>query len=246
MVMPYGLVQSRIVGVAVNDRFKYGDIDINWDFSELNATLSMFPSSISSLLPNLELLEEISEAKLMLLSVEDVSGTNINFQATTHLENGTERTFNGYVDVDTGEGNMTFLAISANLDQNDSMYTSGDYSTWKINETLVKTYPNGVRETNHLNLTQEFSWSLGIAIYAVFSISLYWDRATGILVETSGKGTIQIEEKLTTWSMLMRITESDVWVIPEFPKWTPMLVTLIALAVALAIYKRRLHETPIH
>ncbi|MCZ2809703.1 MAG: hypothetical protein O2V44_10150, partial [Candidatus Bathyarchaeota archaeon] len=34
-------------------------------------------------------------------------------------------------------------------------------------------------------------------------------------------------------------------VIPEFPTWTPMLLTLIALTVAIAIYRRRL-KTPIH
>ena len=33
--------------------------------------------------------------------------------------------------------------------------------------------------------------------------------------------------------------------IPEFPSWTPMLLFLVVLAVALAICKRRLHRTPI-
>jgi parallel beta-helix repeat protein len=35
-------------------------------------------------------------------------------------------------------------------------------------------------------------------------------------------------------------------VIPEFPSWTPMLLTLIVLVAAIAIYKRRLLETPTH
>ena len=35
-------------------------------------------------------------------------------------------------------------------------------------------------------------------------------------------------------------------VIPEFSTWTSMLLTLIVLTVAIAIYKRRLLKTPIH
>ena len=35
-------------------------------------------------------------------------------------------------------------------------------------------------------------------------------------------------------------------IIPEFPIWTSMLLVLITLTVAIAIYKRRLLRTPIH
>jgi len=35
-------------------------------------------------------------------------------------------------------------------------------------------------------------------------------------------------------------------IIPEFPTWTSMLLILIVLTVAIAIYKRRLRKTPIH
>jgi len=34
-------------------------------------------------------------------------------------------------------------------------------------------------------------------------------------------------------------------VIPEFPTWTPVLLTLVASAVTLAIYKRKLHRNPL-
>jgi len=35
-------------------------------------------------------------------------------------------------------------------------------------------------------------------------------------------------------------------IVPEFPTWTSMLLILIVLSVAIAIYKRRLLKTPIH
>jgi len=38
----------------------------------------------------------------------------------------------------------------------------------------------------------------------------------------------------------------EVMIVPEFPTWTSMLLILIVLSVATAIYKRRLLKTPIH
>jgi len=38
----------------------------------------------------------------------------------------------------------------------------------------------------------------------------------------------------------------EITITPEFPTWTSILLTLIVLTVAIAIYKRRLHKTPIH
>lgn len=42
------------------------------------------------------------------------------------------------------------------------------------------------------------------------------------------------------------IIEQDLNSIPEFPSWTPILVSLIALPIISAIYKRKLRKTPIH
>jgi hypothetical protein len=94
-------------------------------------------------------------------------------------------------------------------------------------------------------MTEEYSWSNGIAVYQNMSMNYYWDRSTGVLVEWSIEAANQTGDYLTTWSALMRITESNVWVIPEFPTWTSMLLILIVFTVATVIYKRRLTKTPI-
>ncbi|MCZ2809156.1 MAG: hypothetical protein O2V44_07375 [Candidatus Bathyarchaeota archaeon] len=52
-------------------------------------------------------------------------------------------------------------------------------------------------------------------------------------------------EGITVWSSATVIftidtTSGDTAVIPEFPSWAPILFTLVVLAVALALYKRRL------
>jgi len=273
MVLTSVAAQPRVPGVAEGDWFKYEDISVEWSSNDPNAT---FPP------PDWEWLEEMNETEWMLLTVGDVSGTNITCQFIEHFKNDTERIRSGYIDIDTGNcskdtaetADMTFTAISANLDVNHTLYTSGEYSTWKINETIVRTYPDEVRDTNHINMTWEYSWTdpeLGWYYYYYFSMNWYWDRTTGILVEGSFEEIIQeggyviplgrstgilVEDSLekiaqeveyeTTWSALFRITDSKVWVVPEFLTWTSILLTFTILTVAIAIYKRRLFKTPIH
>ena len=225
MVVTAVVAQQRIVGVNVDDWFKFGDITVNWSSDNPNATLP----------PNLE---EFNETEWVLLSVKNVSGTTITFQSTRHFKNGTERIESGYLDIDTGDTeNMGGAAISANLEVNDTLYTG---STVKINETVVRTYPDGVRETNHLNVTLEESL---MQYYYYRTENFYWDKPTGIVVEQYVEEIEQTEEYLTTYSALFRITDSSVWVIPEFPTWTSMLLILVLLTVAIAIYKRKLTKT---
>jgi len=225
--------QPRIVGVNVGDWFKYGDITINWSSNDPNAT---FPP------PGYEGWEELNETEWMSYSVEDISGTNITFQSTEHFKNGTERTESGYIDIDAGGGNMTYMAISANLDVNDTVYTSVDY-TWKINETVVRTYPNSVRDTNHLNMTMTWIFN---ETQLFTGVNFYWDKSTGIFVECSIEARNQTGDYLTTWSSLMGITDSNKWVVPEFPTWMSILILFVVITFATAIYKRRLLRTRIH
>jgi len=228
LILTSVVAQERIVGVNVGDWFRYGDITVNWSSNDPNATLP--PNS-----------EKLNETEWMLLSVENVSGTTITFQSTWHFKNGTEKIESGYINIDTGDTeNMGGAAISANLEANDTLYTA--YAS-KINETVVRTYPDSVRETNHLNVTLEESL---MQYYHYRSDNLYWDKQTGILVEQYVEEIEQTEEYLTTYSASVRITESSVWVIPEFPIRTSMLLILIVLTVAIVLYKRRLPKTLIH
>ncbi len=222
--------QERVVGVTVGDWFRYGDIIFNFNSNDPDATIPLA-------------MKQLNETEWTMLAIVDVSVTNVTGQLTTHFKNGTEEIVGGYVDIDTGEGeNMTTFVVSANLEENDTVYTSVMYSIWKINETIVQTYPDSVRDTNHLNMTSESSWG---GTYVYVSTNYYWDKSTGILVELSQEYILQTEDYATTWSMLMGITEANVWVVPEFPTWTSVLM-LIVLTLTIAIYKRRLLKTPIH
>lgn len=214
---------GREPGVGVGDFCEYHDIVFYFSSTEPNATL---PPGY----------EEINETLWMYMQVTDVSGTNVTGQATIHYKNGTEETSEGWVDVDTGDGeNMTMFLLAKDLGPGDSLYTSGYYSSWKINETISKTYPSGeVRDTNHLNLTMEMSFTY----YARYSMNYYWDKETGVVVQMDME-IIERNTYNTTMSMHIGITGTNRWVVPEFSAWTLLLTLTLSFAVITVIIKRR-------
>ena len=221
MVVTSVVAQPRVVGVNVGDWFKYRAITANWSSDDPNAT---FP------------LLEWNVTEWMLMSVEDVSGTNITFQSTWHLTNGTEVTQRGDVDIDTGDGNMTLSAISADLNVNDTIYSSLGHSTMKINETTVRTYPDSTRDTNHLNTTMEYNVT---GFYQYLSMNWYWDKSSGIFVEMAHEAISQAGRYTTTISVLIRITESNIWVVPEFPAFLVLPLFIISTLLAVIVYRRK-------
>jgi len=214
--------QTRTVGVSVGNKFRYSPT-VSWSSNDTSAT----PSS------------DLVDANNTLwgeVTVTGISGTNITTQITNHYKNGTEATpMGGWKDVNTGAGNMTIFVISANLTAGDSVYTS---SSWIINETVLRTYSSVERETNHLNMT--LSDGTQITGY-----DFYWDKSTGVLVETLQETTNQTGTYTTRSSEDLQIISSNVWTVPEFPTWTPALLILIALtSVTIVIARQRQPKRP--
>jgi len=225
--------QPRTAGVSVGDRFEFGDVTVTWSSNDPNASKVWYGMD----------LEWYNQTEWMSGEVTQVSGTNVTMQSVLHFKNGTEEISGGWIDVDTGEGvNATLMLISADLNENDAIYASGNYSTWLINETTTRTYPGGVRETNHINFTYAYNYTIppDTSIDYFYSMNFYWDRATGMMVEDSFEMRNQTGEYLTAWSMDFKITESNVWVVPEFPRLTSIVLILVVLTTAIVIYKRRL------
>jgi hypothetical protein len=215
--------QTRAVGVSVGNWFKYGSIEVAWSSNDPNATAPEF-------------LKLLNETERELILIEGISGTLITTQITDHFKNGTESTSGGSIDVDIGTGNMTLMAISANLGQNDALYAFGPYSTWRINETITAVYPEGTRQTNHLNLTNQ---NLATNTYAYGSANYYWDKSTGILTELFAESVNQTGTYSTNWSMLLRLTGSDGWVIPELPSLLILPLFMIATLPAVIAYRKK-------
>lgn len=228
------VAQVRTVGVSKDDWFKYSLV-LNWSSNDPNATI---PAPM----------KPFAEVEWILTTIEGVSNTNITLQMLTHLKNGTEYTYESSIDVETGQGAAP-LAIAANLNINDALYTNAPYSAWKIQETIARTYPEGTRDTNHACNTTEWD---GTGFHQHNFHDWYWDRSTGIAVEEIIK--VQRYEtggSQTNISGVFTIIESNVWTIsepvrmPEFPTWTSTLLILTVLAVAIVFYKRRLTKIPI-
>jgi len=221
--------QTRTVGVNVGDWIKFGDINVTWSSNDPNATKIWYGMD----------LERYNETEWGKGQIMQVSGTNVTIQYTERFKDSTEETSSVWIDIDTGDGNATLMIISANLNENDALYTSGDYSTYLINETITRVYPDTTRETNHINMTYgPYNYTIppDTEVYFFYSMNFYWDRATGILVEDSFEMTNQTGEYLTTWSIDFKITESSVWVVPEFPSLTSILLILVVLTTAIVIY----------
>ena len=92
------------------------------------------------------------------------------------------------------------------------------------------------------------------------TIQVYSHNSTNVWDDGAGKGNYwsDYEER---YPNATELDESDIWdtpyvigennqdnypIVPEFPTWTSMLLILIALTVAIVIYKRRLLKTPTH
>ena len=204
--------QPRTVGVSVGNTFTYSPT-VSWSSNDSTAT----PPSY---------LVEFNDTQWEEFTVTAISGTNITMQATTDYKNGTEITTGGWVDVNTGDTeNMSEEVISANLAARDSVYTSSPYNSYVINDTVIRTYLSGERDTNHINLASSGTPS--------YSNDLYWDKTTGVLVEVVQDVTNQTGGYTTTWSLDIQITSSNVWtVVPEFPTWTSTLLIFIAFTSA--------------
>jgi hypothetical protein len=231
------VAQGRTVGVTIGDWFKYSDIKVNWSSNDPNAT--------SPPLRHLWL-KEMNETEWFLLSIENVSGAEISFQTVKHFRDRSEKTEDGSVSINTGTGHAPSImigisiAIAANLSVNDSIYISPHFSAWKINNTVIRTYADGERETNHLNMTWESILAINNTQYEPYhslgNSNFYWDRATGILVEYSFQEIEQLGEYLITSSLSYRIIESNVWVVLKLPTWTPTLLIVAVITASILIF----------
>lgn len=199
--------QTRTVGVHVGEWFKYGEISGNGT-----------------------LLEQCQNVDSWLMTVTNVSGTNVTVQVVTNFKNGTSSSKSTEGDVVSGSGfENSFLVISAGLEVHDAIYLSQAFSSYTINETISKAYLDDTRPTNHLMLDNE-----------QFNGGFYWDKATGMLVEVFEE-LINPSGPETTCHLSFKIVESSAWIVPEFPSWIPVFVLFTVLTLALAACKRKVH-----
>lgn len=212
--------QPRTAGVSAGDWFRYGSIAATWYSSDPNAKPPAF-------------IEGYNRIQWIVLNVTDIEDTTIIGQFTFHYKNGTESSqLGGSVDINTGDGNLNGWIVSSNLYAGQTVYNSSS-SYLTINETINRLYPNSPRETNHVKTNLPFN-----ATGYSYSQDYYWDRATGILLENHFEDNNQTGAYPTLSSIDLRITDSSVWTIPEFPTLTATAIIFAALTLAVAVQRR--------
>lgn len=196
---------ERIVGVEVGDWVKYGDFLVTW--ASTDPTVQD---------PPLDLIEH-NKTEWVTNTVKTISGTKITFQTVTHYENDTETTGVSYVDINTGEGNGTFIFISANLNPSERIYSSMEYTHTWINQTVQLLYANAVRETNCLTASQYVPGGMNQILG--YEIQYFWDRTTGALSQRIGTSVITTGEYSTVAMKSELMIDTNLW--EENPDTTP-------------------------
>jgi len=189
---------ERIVSVKEGHWVKYGNFLATYESDDPNATT---PADLI----------EHNNTEWATNTVESINGTKITFQTVTHYKSGTETTSSSYVDIKTGAGNGTFMFISANLNQGESIYGSTEYAPIRINETIKLVYVNALRETNHLAATTFQNVPGEIEQNIVYGIEYFWDKMTGVLSERTGVFVTTTAEYRTVAMRSEVMTDTNIW-----------------------------------
>jgi hypothetical protein len=156
-----------------------------------------------------------------MINVTGVSGASVNFETTLRGLNGSSSFGVCSMNVGTGLASISgyggppsassFYFMAPNVGMMGRMFPSSHVSP-TINDTLMMPYAGGSRLTNHF-VTNANATAIGV----FNNLDIYYDQATGMMVQwrqetLQTSGTVQ-----TNSTQLMKITQSSVWVIPEFP-----------------------------
>lgn len=210
--------QTTVAGVSTGNFFNY-DFTTFWISSDANAVVS----------PDLVDLNKTWIG----ITITDVSDSVVSMSITGHYENGTENTSEAWVNIETGEDSGGYgFVVAPNLGANSVIYPSGDYS-FSINDTVMRTYSGGERETNHYS-----AYLRDVGDYVYSYDELYLDKKTGVMVEWYTERVAEISPNETT-AIRWKIRESNVWVVPEFPSLLVLPFFMIATLLAVIIYRRK-------
>jgi hypothetical protein len=187
--------QARVPGVSVGDTFTF-DVTFFWNSSDPNAVV---PQTFL----------ETNQTESFRVTITDINGSMVTTRDTWVFKNGTESTSTGLVDVESGTSSGGFWAVvAANLGKGDLLHPAGTNGI-TVNETIMREYPSGARETNHFTINyQDHDETYG---YYSAECDYYFDKATGMLVELYDKSTFLSANMQS--AILWKLKESNVWVV---------------------------------
>ena len=205
-------------GVGPGDTFEY-DVTASWSSSDEYASI---PAG----------LVDYNQTETVEVRISSVSGSNVSTFVAFYYKNESYWGEYGLVDVDTGVDYGPFAAIIAgNLNAQEVIHPLvPDYIA--INETVIKAYESGPRETNRI-LIEHTNATTGITS----RFDRFFDKETGMLVESHETTSSTNPETTTTVSW--NIKSSNVWVIPEFPSVLILPLFMIATIIVIIAYKKK-------
>ena len=149
---------------------------------------------------------EANSTEWLKANVQSVLDSWVTIETTQHFQDGHETTGSELADVATGAGG-SILVYAAGLEADNRLYPQSTSLPWTINDTVSRSYPNGPRDTNHIEVRMT-----DVEDYVYRYSSLYFDKSTGIMVEA------YLEDVMTslpdqTFARTIVINESNVWVV---------------------------------
>jgi len=228
------LSQDVTVGVSVGDLFTYETRILDW-IAEPGVP---FPPD-----QYVEWLYTYNETEWQKYTVTDITGSNVTFDVLSHWKNGTETTSELEIDITSSEvgGAEPYTVVPANLEAGDQvrdellLFGFLNYPPRILNETVMWGYETETRETNVLDYDHPTMY-LEDSIHS----TQFWDKETGVLVKHNMvmNNTSSLGQKYFVIYEI-ELVEANLWVIPEFPTGTVMLLVFVAVTVSIAVYRRK-------
>jgi hypothetical protein len=157
-----------------------------------------------------------------------VAGDTVTLSANIVYQNGTvlseEITATWY------EQPIALMFIPAGLSAGDTIPHEGVV----INETIYRAYADESRLTNHYITRSDLEQ------YSNVAWDTFWDKTTGVTVESSISYSRQVGGTYTEWTASFLLNYTDLWNVPEFPHPAILLVLFAALTLlAVGAYKNQ-------
>jgi hypothetical protein len=177
------------IGVKAGDWIKYGQFSVTWNGTGTE------PSRIT----------EEKKMDWEKLEVENVTGTTISVNMTSHYENGTETSTTSNIDLNSSTMSGTRFLIAANLKSGDPLATQPNSPT--INQTTTEVYAGAYRNINVFDIT---TVTTSVNGNQTVTGNFYWDQSTGILVELYEK-TSDYSNPGAYTEFSFKATETNMW-----------------------------------
>lgn len=224
--------QTITIGVEVGDWFLY------------EGTLVLYEADPGTPFPPNEyatVTQTYNESNWQNYTVTAIDGNNVTFEVVTDWINGSATT---ELNEDITEG-FAMQVIPAGLEEGAELRPEYDWTevfgfSWiwparLLNESMMWTYEGETRETNTLNWTHP-AFMTGSTDYT--TQSYWWDKDTGVLVRYR-VDSLSSMQNYVHYVCVNQLVETNLWDIPEFPTGTIMLLTFVAVAVSIDIYRRK-------